>query len=48
MRAVFEDRAGWRERALRASDIVRESFGWDAIARRAIEQLSSANVAAGG
>jgi glycosyltransferase involved in cell wall biosynthesis len=40
MRTVFEDHDGWRERALRASTIVRESFAWDSIARHAIGQLN--------
>ncbi len=40
MRTVFEDRAGWRDRALRASAMIRESFAWDSIARHALAQMS--------
>jgi glycosyltransferase involved in cell wall biosynthesis len=39
MRAVYEEPVTWRSRALRASETVRESFCWDAIAARAIAAL---------
>jgi glycosyltransferase involved in cell wall biosynthesis len=41
MRDVYEQRQAWRERALRASDIVRAAFSWDAIGRRALAQIDN-------
>jgi hypothetical protein len=40
MRELFEHSATWRERAVGASQIVREEFSWDRIGRKAVESIA--------
>jgi glycosyltransferase involved in cell wall biosynthesis len=37
MRDIYQNVGEWRDRARRASDIIRENFSWDRIARKAID-----------
>ena len=37
MREVYENRQAWRERARQASEVIRETFAWERIARKAID-----------
>lgn len=39
MRAVYEDRTAWRQRAMQASVKIRQTFSWDEIGRCAVDVL---------
>lgn len=41
MREMYEHPREWRERARRASDVLRASFSWDAVGRRALAEINA-------
>jgi hypothetical protein len=41
MRQVYEQPQAWRARALQASEIVRNAFSWDAIGRKALDEIGN-------